>query len=651
MLMRYPIVLSAALLLLLNAGCTVDSTPPSTCTTDDECESGFVCEDAACVASEPTDTSEDVAEDTVDDATTDTADDTTTDTFEDPSTDTSPVCGDGVIHDGEACDDGNDNSNSVADACRTNCEHAWCGDGVVDTGELCDPASLDDGPPCTDDCTWFEEPICESCGVDEECWDIYGSPEWMCLAGVCVQPELSHCDDDIDCTGAERCAETFAGRLCLDTSCAECIGTECGELCHNDVDDNLDGWIDCDDPTCDAECGTGACAWCETNAECAPGQVCDGGLCRTHCGESTDCWSEASPDAWCDPAFGLCVDPTCTPPAECLFCEGGCPPGAFCEAGICQRECMSNAECHELAPNAFCDIPSALCVQPSCPDVVEAEDCYNGWDDDGDSLIDCNDDDCRTMEHCAGCPSIELGCRAYALTPFISTVTASVPVRVECRTIVHDPAGGPEMRLEWALEHGSTRESDVTDDRARTFMLQDAEPHTISVQLIESDGMACSPARVDVEMFEAARDRIELTWGAANGSSSGTGFDMDLHVRRAGTPWGADNDCFSSNLTTEWGGSLNQDHTMGPGPEIVYLDTDSDLNVGVHVYGGPSGSRTTAHIRVYAGGRVHDTEQTLGLGTAGETQSFWYAGTADPRNNVFDTTGAEVYPSIDVAGP
>ena len=58
---------------------------------------------------------------------------------------TAPVCGDGDVGAGEQCDEGPQNSDVAADACRTSCREAWCGDGVVDTGEQCDegPANSD----------------------------------------------------------------------------------------------------------------------------------------------------------------------------------------------------------------------------------------------------------------------------------------------------------------------------------------------------------------------------------------------------------------------------------------------------------------------------------------------------------------------------
>ena len=51
------------------------------------------------------------------------------------------ICGDGTIDIGEVCDDGEFNSDVLADACRTDCRDAWCGDGTMDTGEECDEGS------------------------------------------------------------------------------------------------------------------------------------------------------------------------------------------------------------------------------------------------------------------------------------------------------------------------------------------------------------------------------------------------------------------------------------------------------------------------------------------------------------------------------
>ena len=63
------------------------------------------------------------------------------------------VCGDGFIEGDETCDDGPQNSDTRADACRTSCQAARCGDGVKDTSEQCDDGDEDNTDECTSRCT------------------------------------------------------------------------------------------------------------------------------------------------------------------------------------------------------------------------------------------------------------------------------------------------------------------------------------------------------------------------------------------------------------------------------------------------------------------------------------------------------------------
>jgi cysteine-rich repeat protein len=65
---------------------------------------------------------------------------------------TAPGCGDGIVDPGELCDDGASNSDTVADACRTDCVPASCGDGVVDAGETCDDGNTVAADGCSPDC-------------------------------------------------------------------------------------------------------------------------------------------------------------------------------------------------------------------------------------------------------------------------------------------------------------------------------------------------------------------------------------------------------------------------------------------------------------------------------------------------------------------
>jgi cysteine-rich repeat protein len=48
------------------------------------------------------------------------------------------ICGDGIVSVTEECDNGASNSDTVPDACRTNCVNHYCGDSVKDSNEDCD---------------------------------------------------------------------------------------------------------------------------------------------------------------------------------------------------------------------------------------------------------------------------------------------------------------------------------------------------------------------------------------------------------------------------------------------------------------------------------------------------------------------------------
>ena len=63
------------------------------------------------------------------------------------------ICGDGTVSGAEDCDDGAANSDTQANACRSDCRMPICGDGVTDSGEQCDDANTDQLDGCTNDCT------------------------------------------------------------------------------------------------------------------------------------------------------------------------------------------------------------------------------------------------------------------------------------------------------------------------------------------------------------------------------------------------------------------------------------------------------------------------------------------------------------------
>ncbi len=63
------------------------------------------------------------------------------------------LCGDGIRNPAaEACDDGSANSNTVPNACRTDCSLPRCGDGVQDAGEDCDDGNTSEQDSCLPSC-------------------------------------------------------------------------------------------------------------------------------------------------------------------------------------------------------------------------------------------------------------------------------------------------------------------------------------------------------------------------------------------------------------------------------------------------------------------------------------------------------------------
>lgn len=85
-----------------------------------------------------------------------------------------PACGDGVIDEGEECDDGNTED---GDGCSATCAiEPFCGDGNVDDGEECDDENVVDGDGCSSICTLEATTTPAVCGDgevedNEECDD------------------------------------------------------------------------------------------------------------------------------------------------------------------------------------------------------------------------------------------------------------------------------------------------------------------------------------------------------------------------------------------------------------------------------------------------------------------------------------------------
>jgi len=228
-----------------------------------------------------------------------------------------PACGNGIVEDGELCDDGN---TTPADGCPTDCKSiesnfvcptpgkpcvstVKCGDGKVTGGETCDDSNAVAGDGCD-----------ASCKIE---------PGWICVTvGATCSP--AKCGDGLR-VGTEACDDgnTANGDGCTDkcqlepgykcpTPGTKCTTTKCGdgvtegtEQCDDGNNDLGDGcYVDCTkEPICTtagctSSCGDGLVLGAE---ECDDGNTVNGDGCSSTCKK--------------EPGF-TCTVPTGTPPAS-----------------------------------------------------------------------------------------------------------------------------------------------------------------------------------------------------------------------------------------------------------------------------------------------------------------------------------------------
>lgn len=328
-------------------------------------------------------------------------------------------CGDGIRQGAEECDDGSANSDSVPDACRTECVAPRCGDGVVDSGEDCDEGTRnsDEVPnQCRLDCT---TPACgdglidalfgEFCddgnradgdGCDRSCrvahgWSCYGQPSFCSSCGNGEVDGFEECDDGPansdtapdacrrDCTWP-RCgdgvADTGYGEACddgasnsdfaPDTCRRGCSLPRCGDDVH--------------DPAYGEECDLGAANSDEAGSECSTrcllpacgdGVLNRGEMCEPS--PSADCNTECRPNHCGDGVVSTALDPERLPVERCD--DGNERDGDECrydcrqDMTLCGNGAVDPGEsCDEGAGNA--DTPGArcrtTCQRPRCGDGV-----------------------------------------------------------------------------------------------------------------------------------------------------------------------------------------------------------------------------------------------------------------------------------------
>ncbi len=340
---------------------------------------------------------------------------------------------------GTACDDGNDCTINDAFTAACNCEGIFQdsdGDGTCDADDNCvggDDSLIgtacDDGDPCTINDTYTTACNCEGvvqdsdgdgiCDVEDQC------PSLNLAIGSPCDDNNPNTDEDI-----------------VTTDC-NCVGTESTvepvvEICNNGIDDDEDGMVDCEDSDCqsslvvdfdiistlcDAPVGrievispvlesfsfisdvnSGNTYPIEFDSlsageyELYAFSGCDTSIQRFIVEEVGDCQGmliEICDNGIDDDGDGMvdCEDGDCA-----SFDRDG--------DGICDTEdaCPDlnvaiGTPCDDNNPNTEGDIVTTdcNCIGTEITNEVGEEICNNGIDDDGDGLVDCNDEDCQAQ--------------------------------------------------------------------------------------------------------------------------------------------------------------------------------------------------------------------------------------------------------------
>jgi len=303
------------------------------------------------------------------------------------SNDAPTWCGNGEIENVEQCDDGADNSDSMPDACRSDCTLAGCGDSVVDTGEECDdgPRNSDTLPnACRSTC---QLPVCGDGVVDvafeETCDD--GATEsgdgcsHVCKVEYCgngIIDSGEHCDDgnnvwgdgcSPDCESDESC-----GNGVLDPGVGEIC--DCGED-WSDLPSGCSAPNGTPDSQCSADCQSRYCG----NNIIDPGEICDDGNntsgdgCSANCGSDETCGNGVN-DSLVGETCDCGLDASSLPPG-CNAVNGD--PTSICSADCVRRYCGNGIielleECDDGALNSD-SVPDACrttCELPVCGDGV-----------------------------------------------------------------------------------------------------------------------------------------------------------------------------------------------------------------------------------------------------------------------------------------
>ncbi len=227
-------------------------------------------------------------------------------------------CDDGVACTDDACNEGTNSCDNVAN-------NANCDDGLFCNGvETCDAVNdcLTGSDPCPGQLCDEGTATCNDCLVDADCDDgVFCNGAETCLAGVCQAGTAVNCNDGVACTD-DSCNEATAScdNIANDANCDNglfCDGVEtCDAVldCQAGTAVNCNDGVACTDDSCNE--GTNSCDNVANNANCPDdGLFCNG---TESCDAINDCVSSGDPcqvNQVCNEVTNAC-DSTGPPPGE-----------------------------------------------------------------------------------------------------------------------------------------------------------------------------------------------------------------------------------------------------------------------------------------------------------------------------------------------
>ncbi len=309
-----------------------------------------------------------------------------------------PVCGNGVLEGEEQCEIGYECACPEGTVCNLDtclCEQETppgpvCGNGIVEEGEECDDGNNENGDGCSADCM-----------IEEECEP--GEQR------VCDTGQLGICS-----AGTQTCTQDGFWGECVPDS------EPIPEVCDNQLDDDCDGYTDCDDEDC------------AQNPACEEGPEC------------TNYYKDSDQDGYGVTGDSQCLtepsgDYTATQDGDCDDTNSAVNPGAteICDDGIdndCDgdvddndSDCQGSGDggggggggggwttgtghgCIDTDQDGYYAYSDPLClVGDDCDDSNSninpgaSEVCDNQLDDDCDGYTDCDDEDCAQNPVCTG---------------------------------------------------------------------------------------------------------------------------------------------------------------------------------------------------------------------------------------------------------